>query len=139
MPFPVGIKGRAETVVTAENTAIAVGSGTVPVFATPCMAALMEQSAVSALAPYLSEGACSVGTRLEVCHDAPTPIGLRVWAECELIESHGKVSLFSVYAYDETGLIGKGLHERCLVGEERFLSKAAEKSRCILPAEEVLL
>ena len=127
MSIEIGIKGRADAVVTAENTAIAMGSGTVPVFATPCMAALMEASAVNALAPCLGEGENTVGTRLDICHDDATPVGLRVWAECHLTELRGKVCVFDVFAYDERGLIGKGIHERCLVNEARFLAKVESK------------
>ena len=87
MSIEVGMKGRAETVVTAENTAQAVGSGLVPVFATPYMVALMENAAVNAVQARLADDEGTVGTRLEVTHDAATPIGLKVWAEAEGIGS----------------------------------------------------
>ena len=77
MSLTVGLKGRAETVVVYENTAAAVGSGLVPVFATPYMLALMENAAVNALTPHLAEGEGSVGTHLDVSHDAATPIGMK--------------------------------------------------------------
>ena len=127
MSIVVGIKGRADSAVTAENTAIAAGSGTLPVFATPHMIALMEHSAVNALEPYLNEGESSVGTYLDVCHDSATPVGMNVWAECELTEVSGRFLTFSVVAYDDAGLIGKGTHKRCIVGVERFMNNAQKK------------
>ena len=84
MSLVIGLKGRAETVVTDQNTAAATGSGLVPVFATPWMVALMEHAAVDATAGCLSEGEGTVGTLLDITHDAATPIGMKVWAEAEL-------------------------------------------------------
>ena len=81
MSLVIGLKGRAETVVTDQNTAAAAGSGLVPVFATPWMVALMEHAAVGATAGCLSEGEGTVGTRLDITHDAATPIGMNVWSE----------------------------------------------------------
>ena len=81
MSLTVGSKGKAETVVTEQNTAAAVGSGLVPVFATPYMIALMENAAVNAVQAQLEEGQGTVGTKLEVTHDAATPVGMKVWAE----------------------------------------------------------
>lgn len=127
MSLEIGIKGRADTVVTPQNTADAVGSGLVPVFATPYMVALMENAAVNALTPHLEEGQGSVGTHLDISHDAATPIGMKVWAEAELIELSGKALTFSVTAYDEAGVIGKGTHNRFIISVEKFLAKAAKK------------
>ncbi|HJC41124.1 MAG TPA: thioesterase family protein [Candidatus Intestinimonas pullistercoris] len=127
MSIPVGIKGRADTVVTEQNTASAVGSGLVPVFGTPFMIALMENAAVNALEPYVEAGQGSVGTHLDVSHDAATPIGLKVWAEAELTAVEGKALTFSVTAYDEAGPIGKGTHNRFLIDVDRFLAKTEKK------------
>jgi len=127
MSIELGIKGRAETVVVFENTAAAVGSGLVPVFATPNMIALMENSAVNALAPYLPDGEGSVGTFINISHDAATPIGMKVWAECELITLDGKSLFFVVTAYDEHGVIGKGTHGRYIINVEKFLAKVEQK------------
>ena len=127
MSIEVGIKGRAETVVVQENTAAAVGSGLVPVFATPYMIALMENAAVNALTPYMEENQGSVGTHLDVSHDAATPIGMKVWAEAELTAVDGKALTFSVTAYDEAGVIGKGTHNRFIITVDRFLAKAEKK------------
>ncbi len=127
MSLTVGNKGRAETVVTANNTAAAVGSGLVPVFATPYMIALMENAAVNAVQAQLEEGQGTVGTRLEVTHDAATPVGMKVWAQAELTAVEGKKLTFSVQAFDEAGAIGGGIHERYIIAVERFLAKAEAK------------
>ena len=127
MSIPVGTKGRAETVVTEHNTANAVGSGLVPVFATPYMIALMENAAVNALTPYMEENQGTVGTRLDVSHDSATPIGMKVWAEAEVTAVDGKALTFAVTAYDEAGVIGKGTHNRFVITVDRFLAKAEKK------------
>jgi predicted thioesterase len=127
MPITVGLKGRAETVVTDSNTAAAVGSGLVPVFATPFMIAIMENAAVNALLLHLAEDEGSVGTHLDVSHDAATPIGMKVWAEAETIAVEGKKITFTVTAFDEAGPIGKGTHERFIIKPERFLAKTQAK------------
>lgn len=127
MSITVGCKGRAEATVTQDKTAAAVGSGLVPVFATPYMIALMENAAVNALAPCMAEGEGSVGTRLEVTHDAATPVGMKVWAEAELTGVEGRKLTFSVHAYDEAGPIGGGTHERFIISVDRFLDKAQRR------------
>lgn len=132
MSISTGLTGRAEALVSLENTALAMGSGSLPVFATPAMTALMERAAVAALDPHLGEGETTVGIRLDITHDAATPVGLKVWAQCELIEAGERRYVFSVTAYDERGPIGKGLHERCLVQTESFLARA-EKKRGVAP------
>ena len=129
MSIEVGIKGRAETVVVQENTAAAVGSGLVPVFATPHMVALMENAAVNAHTPHMEEGQGSVGTHLDVSHDAATPIGMKVWAEAELTAVNGKALTFAVTAYDEAGPIGKGTHNRFIITVDRFLAKCEQKKK----------
>ena len=127
MSIETGLKGRAELVVAYENTAAAVGSGLVPVFATPSMIALMEQAAASSLLPYLEDGQGSVGVHLDVSHEAATPIGMKVWAESEVTEVNGKQITFAVAAYDEAGLIGRGTHKRACINVERFMSKVEQK------------
>ena len=129
MSLTVGLKGRAETVVVYENTAAAVGSGLVPVFATPYMLALMENAAVNALTPHLAEGEGSVGTHLDVSHDAATPIGMKVWAEAEItaVSENSKMVDFAVKAWDESGPIGSGTHTRAIVKNEKFLAKCNAK------------
>lgn len=127
MAIEIGLQGRSETVVTEENTARAIGSGLVPVFATPYMVALMENAAASSLLPHLAEDEGSVGIHLDVSHDAATPIGMKVWAETQVTAVEGKIVNFAVAAYDECGLIGKGTHQRAVIKPERFLAKTQAK------------
>ena len=127
MSVTVGSKGRSESVVTEHNTACAVGSGLVPVFVTPYMVALMENAAVNAVQGALEQGQGTVGTRLDVTHDAATPIGMKVWAEAEVTAVDRKKITLSVKAYDETGPIGGGVHERFVIDTDRFLSRAEAK------------
>lgn len=127
MSVVIGMKGRAETQVVPENTAAAVGSGLVPVFATPYMIALMENAAVNAVQSALDPRQGTVGTRLDVTHDAATPVGIKVWAEAEVTAVEGKKLTFSVQAFDEAGPIGGGTHERFIIAVDRFLVKAEAK------------
>ena len=123
-----GIKGRQEVMVEEGNCASAVGSGLLKVFATPAMIALMEKTAWMSVAPELGEGEGTVGTLLNVTHDAPTPIGMKVWCESTLEEVDGRRLVFSVEAFDEKGRIGGGRHERFIVGNEKFKAKADRKN-----------
>ena len=127
MSIEIGLKGRSETVVTEQNTANAIGSGLVPVFATPYMIALMENAAASSLLPYLAEDEGSVGTHLDVSHSSATPIGMRVWAEATVTAVEGKKISFAVAAYDEAGEIGRGTHERFIIKPEKFLARVQAK------------
>ena len=122
-----GIKGRQETTVTTANIATNVGSGKVKVFATPMMISLIEKAAVLSIEPWLEEGQSSVGTHINVSHCAATPIGMKVWAEAEVIEVDRRKVCFSVKAFDERGLIGEGTHERFIIDVEKFQSKAENK------------
>ena len=127
MSVEIGMKGRAETIVTQDNTARAAGSGLVSVFATPWMIALMENAAVNAVQAALAPDEGTVGTRLDVTHDAATPIGMRVWAEAEVTAAEGRKITFAVSAWDEAEKIGGGTHERFIIKPERFLAKAESK------------
>ncbi len=128
MPLTIGLKGQAEALVTEQNTAAAVGSGSLPVFATPMMVALMEQAAVNALVGQLEEGQGTVGTHMDVSHDSATPVGLKVWAQAELTAVDGRALTFAVTASDEAGPIGKGLHTRFIIQNEKFMAKANGKA-----------
>ncbi len=123
-----GIKGEQKVEVVYENTATAVGSGVLKVFATPCMLALMEKTACDSIIPYLDEGWGSVGTEVNIKHVSATPIGMTVRCESELIEVDGRRLVFTVKAYDEAGLIGEGTHERFVVNNEKFQSKTDSKA-----------
>ena len=124
----IGIKGRAETVVSTENTAKIMGSGDLDVFATPHMVALMENAAAVSVADELEDGMSTVGTKLEISHDAATPVGMKVWAESKLVEVDGLRLVFEVSAFDECGPIGHGRHERFIINKERFLAKTNAKA-----------
>ena len=131
MEIPVGAKGRVDGVVTDQLTAAAIGSGSVEVFATPYMVAAMENAACEALRPYYGEGENSVGTKLEISHDAATPVGMKYWAEAEVTEVDRRRIVLKVTAYDETGVIGSGTHERFIIQMEKFLAKAESKKELV--------
>lgn len=122
-----GIKGYSELTVTEEMAAKNVGSGTLMVFATPAMIALMEKTAWESVQPELEEGSGTVGTALNVKHVAATPMGMKVTCETELTKVEGRALTFSIKAYDEAGLIGEGTHERFVVYNEKFQAKADAK------------
>lgn len=124
MSVTVGLRGEATAAVTAANTAAACGSGHLEVFGTPYLIALMEEAACRALAPVLEPGQGSVGTRLDVHHDAPTPVGGQVRAEAEITAVDGRRITFRVAAWDAAGPVGGGTHERFLIRETSFLAKA---------------
>ena len=127
MSVEIGMKGRAETVVTPDNTAQAAGSGLLPVFATPWMVALMENAAVNAVRGALPEGEDTVGVLVDVKHSAATPIGMKVWAEAEVIDVEDRQVTFLVTAFDEVGQIGGGTHERFIIQTDKFLARTQEK------------
>ncbi len=122
-----GITGHQETIVTVENTAKTMKSGTLDVFATPAMIALMEQTAYESVAGELEEGYGTVGTMLNVKHVSATPLGMKVTCESTLTKIDGRALTFEVKAFDERGLIGEGIHERFLVQNEKFQAKANNK------------
>lgn len=125
---PIGARGTATVKVEAANTALALGSGDVPVFGTPALVALMEQAAVAALAGGLEAGETTVGTWLEIAHLAATPVGAAVRAEAELVAVEGRTLTFAVVAYDDRQKVGEGRHQRVRVARGRFLSKLGAAS-----------
>lgn len=127
MSVEIGMRGGAETVVTDRDTARAMGSGLVPVFATPRMIALMEEAAVNAVQSALPADEGTVGVRLDVTHDAGTPVGMRVRAEAEVTAVEGRKITFAVSAYDGRDKIGGGVHERFIIKTDKFLSRAQGK------------
>ncbi|MDY2590687.1 MAG: thioesterase family protein [Agathobacter sp.] len=122
-----GIKGTKEITVTNELTAKTFKSGTLDVYATPAMIALMEDVAFESVASELEEGNGTVGTLINVKHVAATPVGMKVTCESELTKIDGRALTFSVKAFDECGLIGEGVHERFIINEEKFQAKANGK------------
>jgi predicted thioesterase len=127
MSLETGIKGKQEVTVSEFNSAKTMGSGTLDVFATPAMIALMEKTAWESVQAKLDEGSGTVGTSLNVKHVAATPLGMKVTCESELIKVDGRALTFSVKAYDEKGLIGEGEHERFIVFNDKFQAKANAK------------
>ena len=127
MEITVGMKGEVATVVEREDTAQAVGSGSLLVYATPCMVALMEGAACEAIEEALGEDKTTVGIELNIQHTSATPVGLEVRAEAEVTAVDGKIITFSLKAFDEAGEIGKGTHKRVIVPVQKFLDKAYAK------------
>jgi len=127
MNIEIGMKGEASTLVEREDTAAEVGSGSLLVYATPCLAALMEGAACEAIAAGLAEGETTVGIELDLKHTAATPVGMEVRAEAEVTAVEGKIITFSITAYDEAGQIGTAAHKRALVNSQRFLDKTYAK------------
>ena len=127
MTVEIGMKGEVSTLVEREDTAAEVGSGSLLVYATPCMVALMEGAACEAIAAGLAEGETTVGTELNIQHLSATPVGLEVRAEATVTGVESKCITFEVAAFDEAGPIGKGTHKRFLVNAQRFLDKIYTK------------
>jgi predicted thioesterase len=124
MILEVGIYATTEVVVNDENTAMAVKSGCLPVFATPAMIAIMENAAVKCLAPYFDDLSTTVGTAINVEHTRASPVGTKIVATATLVEINGRELLFDVTACDSNGLIiGKGRHKRFVVIIDKFLNK----------------
>lgn len=124
-----GIKGEKSVVVEAANSAKVMKSGTLDVFATPAMVALMEQAAYTSVQDELEEGQGTVGTRMDVSHISATPLGQTVTAKSELTAIDRRKLTFSVEAYDESGKIGEGTHERFIVDNKSFQEKADLKNQ----------
>lgn len=122
-----GIKGTRTVTVNEDNTAKAMGSGTLDVFATPALIALMEETCWRSVANELEEGCGTVGTLLEIKHTAPTPVGMEVTCESTLTEVDGRRLVFEVIARDAKGVVGEGKHERFIVQNEKFQAKANGK------------
>ena len=123
-----GLIGTATVRVVESNTAMAVGSGLLPVYSTPSMIALLEMAACNAISDQLEEGSTSVGTLLNIKHLAATPVGMNVTATATLTEVDGRRLVFDIKVQDEVTLIGEGTHERFIVFSEKFLAKTNAKS-----------
>ena len=114
-------------VVAEDLTAGAWGSGGLPVFATPAMIAMMENTAWSSVEPYMEEGKTTVGTRIDVSHLSASPVGAHITCESELIEIDRRRMVFRVSASDDAGLIGEGTHERFIIDTGKFMAHAEAK------------
>ncbi len=118
-----GIQHTSSVVVADNQTAQAVGSGDLPVLATPMMIALMENAAMLCVAPYLPESCTTVGSHIQSNHLRPTLTGNKVQAIATLTNIEGRKLTFDVVATDAHGIIGQGIHERFIVDAKRFMSK----------------
>ena len=116
-------------VVTEELTAGALGSGGLPIFATPCMITMMEAAAYYYMKEQLPADKSSVGTLVNITHVSPSPVGMEVRAIAEVIaiSENGKMYDFKVTAYDAKGIIGEGTHQRAIIDVERFMAKCQSK------------
>lgn len=125
----IGAKGTAVTTASEQKLAVSVKSGSLRVFATPMMAALMEEAACNALAPYLEGDETTVGTQLCIDHSAATPEGMQVTAEAEITAVNGREICLNVRAFDEAGAIGSGTHKRFVVFSEKFQNKTNQRGK----------
>jgi fluoroacetyl-CoA thioesterase len=124
-----GMTGSAQLVVGVEHTAPSIGSGKVPVLATPVMINLIEAAALAAVEHLLPAGHQSLGIHLDVRHFAATPIGMKVVATAELTAVEGRTLSFRVEARDEREPIGGGSHQRVVVNVARFDERVQRKLR----------
>lgn len=121
-----GLTGAAVTTVTDVNTAAAMKSGSLKVFATPSMCALMEEAACAAVNGHLEKGSGTVGVSLNITHDRATALGDTVTATATLTAVEGRKLTFSVEAKDSKGVIGQGSHQRFIINNEKFMAKVAK-------------
>jgi len=119
----IGASYTAEKMVKYEDTAIALGSGQVGVFATPAMILLMEEAALHAVQAALPEESTTVGVTVNIQHLSATLAGKMVTSTATLKEINGRRLVFDVEASDENGIIGKGTHERVIINTEDFMWK----------------
>lgn len=123
----VGESAEVEEAVTGDNLAGQWGSGSLNVYATPAMIALMEAAGVEAVDGKLPDGWITVGISVDVRHLAATPPGAHVRARAELIEVDGWRLVFAVSAWDHREKIGEGMHQRYCVERASFTHRAQRK------------
>lgn len=119
----IGMKYTTELFVTAELSAEKMGSGDMPVFATPAMVAMMENAAMKCVADDLVDDQTTVGIMMNTTHVKASPIGVKVYATAELIGIDGRKLTFKITAYQGQDIIGEATHERFIVSRDKFLSK----------------
>ncbi len=125
VPLHPGLSAEVQLTVTEADTALAIGSGTVPVLATPRVVALCEETSVRAVEDDLEPGTTTVGMRVQLDHLAPTAVGQTVSCEATLESMAGRRVTFTVSVNDARGLVAAGKITRVIVDVERFLEKAA--------------
>lgn len=121
--IPLNSTATESFIVDEEHSAKILGSGEVEVLATPMMIALMEAASLYTAQVYLPSDWTTVGTKVNVEHLRPTPLGQRVTATATLIEQEGRTLKFQVTAHDNRGLIGQGTHHRVIINIDRFMDK----------------
>lgn len=122
-----GLAGTATLIVGPEHTAAKVGSGVIPVLATPVMINVIEAAALAAAEHLLPQGHQSLGIRLDVRHIAATPVGMEITAEARVTRIEGRTIHFTVACHDAKELIGDGTHERVVVNVARFEERVRRK------------
>ena len=127
MELKTGIRNSNAITVTEDMTAASAGSGGQPVYSTPHMIALMENTAWASVEPFMDEGRTTVGTHLDISHLSASPVGAHITCESELIELDGRRLVFKVSAVDDAGLIGEGTHERFIINIEKFMARTGAK------------
>ncbi|MBR5236770.1 MAG: thioesterase family protein [Clostridia bacterium] len=125
----LGIRGRIDITVDASVSAKKAASGEMDVFGTPYVIALMEQTADKSVRPYLEDGCATVGTMVNMRHTAATPMGMKAYAESELVEIDGRRLGFHVAVYDEVGCVAEGTHERFIIYKEKFMEKTNKRGK----------
>ncbi|NRQ36025.1 thioesterase family protein [Nonomuraea sp. NN258] len=123
MTLAPGLRSNLLIMVEAEDTAQKIGSGDVPVLATPRLLALAESATVQAVGPHLEPGQTSVGTRVELEHLAASPLGTHVEISAELTEVDGRRLVFAFVARDKHAVVGRGTIERVVVDRAKFLQR----------------
>ena len=118
-----GLSFTSKMNVTTEKTALAIGSGDLPILATPALLALMENAAMNAVVHELEDGQSTVGGEISSSHVKPTGLGKQVSATATLIKVEGRKLYFRVNAHEDGKLLGEGTHLRFVVDKVRFLSK----------------
>ena len=126
-PLSPGITNKKSVAVTIENTALAMGSGTLRVFATPAMVALIEGCCAESVEDLIGEGMTTVGVTVNVKHLSPSPLGASVLCKSKLVRTDDRRLDFEAEVYDSAGLIGKGTHSRFIVDADKFSAKTYAK------------
>lgn len=127
----IGMKEVCTEKVTERQTAAMIGSGTLPIYASPAMARLVENTCQLCVAKKLADGMTTVGISLNMRHVSSTPLGMIVRCESELVEIDSRRLVFSFKVYDEVGLIGEGRHERYVVNGAAFTEKTNSKAKTV--------
>ena len=122
-----GQTATSTVTVTESNIAKTMKSGSLEVFATPAMCALMEEAAQAAVQPHLEEGEGTVGISLSISHDAPSTMGSTITAKATVTAVEGRKITFNIEASDGVGIIGKGTHERFIINNEKFMAKVVTR------------